>query len=78
MSKTSLKFIALIMTALMMQAMGMGAALSAKTVTGTVISSADNEPLIGATVQIDGVQGGTITDFEGNFTIEASEGQTLV
>ncbi len=79
MRKTSLKFIVLIMAALMMQAMGIGAALSAKTVTGTVVSSADSEPLIGATIQIDGVQTtGAITDFEGNFKIDANEGQTLV
>ncbi len=78
MSKTSLKFVVLVMAMFMMQAMGMGAALSAKTISGTVVSSTDNEPLIGATVQLEGVQGGTITDFEGNFKIEANEGQTLV
>ncbi|MBQ1827767.1 MAG: SusC/RagA family TonB-linked outer membrane protein, partial [Prevotella sp.] len=79
MSKTSLKFVVLIMAMLMMQAMGIETALSAKTVTGTVVSSADNEPLIGATIQIEGAQAtGTITDFEGNFTIDANEGQTLL
>ncbi len=79
MSKTSLKFIVLIMVAFMMQAMGIGAALSAKTVTGTVVSSTDNEPLIGATIQVENIQAvGTITDFEGNFKIDANEGQTLV
>ena len=78
MSKKSLKLIVLVVTLLTMQAMGMGAALSAKTISGTVVSSTDNEPLIGATVQVEGAQGGTITDFEGNFKIEANEGQTLV
>ena len=79
MSKTSLKFVVLVMAMLMMQAMGIETALSAKTVTGTVVSSADNEPLIGATIQIEGAQAtGTITDFEGNFTIDANEGQTLL
>ena len=78
MRKKSLKFIVLIMSMLMMQAMGIGAALSAKTISGTVLSATDNEPLIGATVQVEGTQSGTITDFEGNFTIEANEGQTLV
>ena len=78
MRKTTLKIIALFVTMLTMQAMGMGAALSAKTISGTVVSSTDNEPLIGATVQLEGVWGGTITDFEGNFKIEANEGQTLV
>ena len=79
MSKTSLKFIVLVMAMLMMQAMGIGTALSAKTVTGTVVSSTDKEPLIGATIQVEGAQAsGTITDFEGNFKIDVNEGQTLV
>lgn len=56
MSKQSLKFIVLIMAVLMMQSMGIGAALSAKSISGTVLSSTDNEPLIGATVQVDGAQ----------------------
>ena len=78
MSKVSLKFIALVVTMLTMQAMGIGSALSAKIVTGKVVSSTDDEPLIGATVQVEGVSTGTITDFEGNFKIEANKGQTLV
>ena len=79
MSKTSLKFIVLVMAMLMMQTMGIGTALSAKTVTGTVVSSTDKEPLIGATIQVEGAQAsGTITDFEGNFKIDVNEGQTLV
>ncbi len=78
MSKTSLKFVVLFVAMFTMQAMGIGAALSAKSISGTVLSSTDNEPLIGATIQVEGTQGGTITDFEGNFNIEASEGQTLV
>ena len=78
MSKNSLKFVALIMAMFVMQAMGMGAALSAKTVTGTVVSAVDNEPLIGASIQVEGAQSGAITDLDGNFTIEANEGQTLV
>ena len=78
MSKTCLKFVALVMTMLVAQAMGFGTALSAKTVTGTVVSSVDNEPLIGATVQVEGAQVGTVTDFDGNFKVEAKEGQVLV
>ena len=45
---------------------------------GVVVSAVDNEPLIGATVQVEGAQSGSVTDFDGNFTIEAKEGQTLV
>ena len=78
MSRTSLKFIALIVALLAMQAMGMASALSAKVVTGKVVSAVDNEPLIGATVQVEGAQTGSITDFDGDFKIDAKEGQTLV
>lgn len=42
---------------------------SAVTVTGTVISSADNQPLIGAGVVVDNSSNGTVTDIDGNFTI---------
>src|SRR5690625_7722208 len=39
-------------------------------VTGTVTSAADNQPLLGATVQVQGAQRGTTTDFDGNYRIE--------
>jgi TonB-dependent SusC/RagA subfamily outer membrane receptor len=52
--------------------------LSAKVVKGTVVSASDKEPLIGATVTVQGVQGGSVTDIDGNFSIEANDGQTLV
>ncbi|WP_434503360.1 SusC/RagA family TonB-linked outer membrane protein [Prevotella sp.] len=52
--------------------------LCAKTFVGKVLSLSDNAPLIGATVVVQGKQGGTITDLDGNFSIEANDGQTLV
>ena len=78
MRRTSLKFIVLVMAMLMTQAMVVGAALSAKVVTGKVVSATDGLELIGATVQVQGTQTGTVTDFDGNFKIDANEGQTLV
>ena len=48
------------------------------TVSGTVVSAADNEPLIGATVMVKGTTVGTATDIDGNFSIEAQTGKTLV
>lgn len=42
------------------------------------VKDAAGEPVIGATVRIDGQSGGTITDFDGNFSIEAPAGATLV
>lgn len=52
--------------------------LSAKTITGRVVSASDNEPLMGATVIVEGKQGGSVTDLDGNYSIEAEDGQTLV
>jgi hypothetical protein len=46
-------------------------------VTGTVLSGANGEPLIGVNIIIDGTTIGTITDVNGAFTIQASVGQTL-
>ena len=52
--------------------------ICAKTVTGKVLSASDNEPLLGATVIVQGKQGGSVTDLDGKFSIEANDGQTLV
>ena len=50
-----------------------------KTLTGTVISSEDNQPLPGANVFVKGTTQGTITDFDGNFTLSVpSDAETLV
>ena len=47
------------------------------TVSGTVTDS-NGEPIIGAAVQVKGTTIGTITDFDGNFSISADANQTLV
>ncbi len=52
--------------------------LSAKSISGKVTSSTDGEPLIGATVQVQGDKNGVVTDFDGNYVIQAEKGQTLV
>ena len=87
MRKTSQKFsqsrmlckVALVALMLALQAMlGIGAGvLYAQTVKGTVISGSDNEPLIGASVMVEGTRNGAVTDLDGNFTISAKNGQTL-
>ena len=46
-------------------------------VTGQVVDQ-DGEPLIGATIKLKGAQTGVITDFDGNFSIEAPSNATLV
>lgn len=87
MRKTSQKFsqshmlckVALVAIMLVFQTMlGIGAGvLNAQTVKGTVISGSDNEPLIGASVMVQGTKVGSVTDLDGNFTIDAKNGQTL-
>ncbi|MCF0243533.1 MAG: TonB-dependent receptor [Bacteroidaceae bacterium] len=42
-----------------------------------VVKDATGEPVIGATVRVPGVQGGAITDFDGNFQINCNKGQML-
>ena len=39
-----------------------------------VVKDASGEPIIGATVRIVGAEGGAITDFDGNFAINAPSG----
>ncbi len=47
------------------------------TVTG-VVTDENGEPLPGATVIIEGTTGGTVTDIDGRFSIDADEGEVLV
>ncbi|WP_156099572.1 SusC/RagA family TonB-linked outer membrane protein, partial [Hoylesella buccalis] len=42
-----------------------------RTVRGTVIDAADNQPVIGASIVLSGTSIGTITDVDGKFTIKA-------
>ncbi len=42
-----------------------------KQVSGVVISSEDNQPVIGASVVVTGTATGTVTDFDGRFSFEA-------
>ena len=47
-----------------------------KTVTGRVVDE-NGEPVLGAAVMVAGTTNGILVDDQGNFEIEASEGQTL-
>ena len=47
-----------------------------KTITGTV-TDAHGDPLIGVSIRIKNAQGGTITDIDGKFTIQAPENATI-
>ncbi|MDY4174587.1 MAG: SusC/RagA family TonB-linked outer membrane protein, partial [Bacteroidales bacterium] len=46
--------------------------------TGNVVSSSDGQPLPGVNVLVKGTTNGTITDFDGNFSLSTENGATLV
>ena len=49
-------------------------ALAQTTVTGKVVSQEDGEPVIGASIKIEGTKMGTVTDVDGNFSLVAPNG----
>ena len=42
------------------------------------VKDATGEPIIGATVRVDGTQAATVTDFDGNFALKANQGATII
>lgn len=53
-------------------------AVTAQTkITGHIIGSDDRQPIVGAAVRITGTTVGTVTDVNGNFTLNGSAGQSL-
>ena len=58
-----------------MLALGMWA--QSITVTGVVMAQDEPDPVIGANVMIKGTTVGTITDFDGNFELQANVGDVL-
>ena len=49
-----------------------------QTISGTVLNVADDEPIIGASVQVKGSTRGTITDIDGKFSIEVEPNAVLI
>lgn len=49
-----------------------------QTISGKVVSAADGEGIPGASISVLGTSRGTISDYEGKFSIEAEPGTTLV
>ena len=60
---------------MVMFALGMWA--QSMTVTGVVMAQDEPDPVIGANVMVKGSTNGTITDFDGNFSINAKAGDVL-
>ena len=47
-------------------------------VSGKVLDTETNDPLPGATILIQGTTDGTVTGFDGTFSLDVNEGTTLV
>lgn len=56
---------------------GIGLLMAQTQVRGTVVDD-ESEPVIGATIQIKGTTQGTVTDYDGRFSLSAPAGGTLV
>lgn len=52
-------------------------AASAQSIVKGTVKDSNGEPVIGATVRVAGSKGGTVTDLDGNFTINAAPQATL-
>ncbi|MDA3929975.1 MAG: SusC/RagA family TonB-linked outer membrane protein [Prolixibacteraceae bacterium] len=48
-----------------------------RTITGNVIEEGSGEPLVGVTIVIQGTTNGTVTNYDGNYSLTAENGQTL-
>lgn len=55
-----------------------GMAFAQTQVSGTVVSQDDNEPIVGATVQVVGSNVGVATDMNGKFSLRMPEGKTML
>ncbi len=54
------------------------AAAQQRTITGTLTDENSGDPLIGASVLVKGTTRGTVTDLDGNYSIQAADNETLV
>lgn len=54
-----------------------GVAFAQTSVTGKVVASEDGEPVIGASIKIVGTNTGTVTDVDGNFSLNVPAGSKL-
>src|SRR5574344_324912 len=57
--------------------LSLGMAFAQTKVTGTVISQEDDQPIIGASVLVQGQRSGTVTDVDGKFTISVPSGKKI-
>ena len=53
----------------------LGVAMAQTEISGTVVSSEDGEPVVGASILVVGTQMGTVSDIDGNFHLSVPEGK---
>ena len=58
--------------------LSLGMALAQNTVSGTVVSADDGEPIIGATIRLVGTNFGSVTDSNGKFTLTPRAGHNKI
>ena len=66
-----------LMTFLACLFLSLGMALAQTQVSGTVVSSDDGEPVVGASVRVVGTKTGAVTDINGNFSLNVPEKSKL-
>lgn len=54
-----------------------GMSFAQNKISGTVISQEDGQPVIGASIMVQGTKTGTVSDIDGNFSIEVPAGKKL-
>lgn len=70
---------AVLMSLLLLSSISLNAAGGPRiSVSGTVTSESDGEPLIGVSILIKGTNDGVATDVDGRYTLHASKGDVLV
>ena len=75
--KANFKFLRALLLMLPLMLIPMALLAQNVRVSGKVIDAADNEPLIGVNVVQQGTTNGTITDLDGNYSIEVPSNSTL-
>ena len=66
-----------LMMALACLLLSLGTVLAQNQIKGSVISSEDGQPVVGATIKVVGTNNGTVTDANGQFSLSARNGATL-
>ena len=57
--------------------LSLGMALAQTKVTGTVVSQEDGQPIIGATIVVEGAKSGTVSNADGRFTLTVPAGKRI-